>query len=111
MVRPVREVAAAIEESDLKQLSTLPGIGAAGAERIVAKLRRKMARFALMAARDLPPDRSTGRDVLNEAYEALLALGHSAPDARQKIEAIAADGKKFKAVEELLTALYQHERG
>ena len=47
MVRPVREVATAIEEQDVKQLTTLPGIGAAVAERIVAKLRRKMARFAL----------------------------------------------------------------
>src|SRR5262245_52218978 len=44
MVRPVREVAIAIEEQDLKQLSALPGIGSAMAERIVAKLRRKMAK-------------------------------------------------------------------
>src|SRR6478736_4995417 len=53
MVRPVREVAVAIEEQDLKQLSALPGIGSAMAERIVAKLRRKMAKFALMIQREL----------------------------------------------------------
>ena len=40
MVRPVREVAEAIEEQDIEQLSTLPGIGPAVAERVVAKLRR-----------------------------------------------------------------------
>lgn len=110
MVRPVREVATAIEEQDLKQLSTLPGVGAAVAERIVAKLRRKMAKFALMVARDLPPDQSTGHDIVNEAYEALLSLGHTSGDARQKIEATIDTGVKFKNVEELLTEIYRQER-
>ena len=38
MVRPVREVAEAIEGQDAKALSALPGIGPAVAERIIAKL-------------------------------------------------------------------------
>jgi holliday junction DNA helicase RuvA len=108
MVRPVREVATAIEEQDLKQLTTLPGVGPAVAERIVAKLRRKMTRFALMVARDLPPERAGEHDLFNEAYEALLSLGHSAPDARKKLDAVT--GKKFKSVEELLTEIYRQER-
>ena len=48
MVRPVREIARTIEEQDVKQLSTFPGIGEATAERIVAKLRRKVGKFALI---------------------------------------------------------------
>ena len=52
MVRPVKEVATAIEEQDAKSLSGLPGIGPAMAERIIAKLRRKVPKFALMVARD-----------------------------------------------------------
>ncbi len=51
MVRPVKEVATAIEEQDAKTLSSLPGIGPAMAERIIAKLRRKVPKFALMAVR------------------------------------------------------------
>ncbi len=54
MVRPVREVAEAIEEQDVKTLSTLPGVGPAVAERIIAKLRRKMTKFALMIAASVP---------------------------------------------------------
>src|SRR5207244_8723277 len=54
MVLPVREVATAIEEQDVKILSTLPGVGPATAERIVAKLRRKVPKFALLAMRDEP---------------------------------------------------------
>ena len=52
MVRPVREVAALIADQDAKGLAALPGIGPAIAERVIAKLRRKMCKFALIAARE-----------------------------------------------------------
>lgn len=110
MVRPVRDVAVAIEEQDVKELSALPGIGAALAERIIAKLRRKMARFALLVSRDLPPEQVTERGVYADAYDALLSLGHSAPEARQKIETISNSGKKFKSPEEILEEIYRTEK-
>ncbi len=110
MVRPVREVAAAIEEQDLEFLSTLPGVGPAVGERIVAKLRRKMAKFALMVARDLPPEDSTAQDILSEAHAVLLSLGHSSADARRRIEDATAGKKKFKSVEDLLREIYQQQK-
>ena len=110
MVRPVREVAVAIEEQDVKQLSALPGIGAALAERIIAKLRRKMAKFALLVERALPPELTTERGVINDAYDALISLGHSAPDARVKIETVTDGGTKFKSVEDILQAIYQTQQ-
>ncbi|MCA9088157.1 MAG: Holliday junction DNA helicase RuvA [Planctomycetaceae bacterium] len=111
MVRPVHEVATAIEEQDNKMLATLPGIGPAVAERIVAKLRRKMAKFALLIEDAVPSEKRTDRDVLNEGYEALMALGHSQSDARDKIEqAVKAKGK-FKTVEDLLQQVYSQQRG
>lgn len=110
MVRPVREVATAIEEQDTKGLSTLPGVGPAVAERIIAKLRRKMAKFALLIEDDAPEEKRTDRDVLNEGYEALIALGHSMPDARDKIEAAVKAKGKFKSVEELLQQIYSQQR-
>ena len=111
MVRPVRDVATAIEEQDVKDLATLPGIGAAMAERIVAKLRRKMAKFALLIAQDLPPEIAADHDVINEAYQALVMLGHSPADARQKLEAAVAANKKLKTIEDLLEAVYRQQRG
>lgn len=108
MVRPVQEVAEAIEERDIKQLSTLPGIGPAVAERIIAKLRRKMAKFALMVATDLPD--SSDRDLLSEAYEALLSVGHTPQDARKRIDVVRESGKKFKTVEDILSEIYQSQR-
>ncbi|SFI18967.1 Holliday junction branch migration protein RuvA [Planctomicrobium piriforme] len=110
MVRPVKEVATAIEEQDIRTLSTLPGVGPAVAERIVAKLRRKMARFALMVDDGAPSELVTANSVTHEAYEALLALGHSAIDAREKIDHVSDTKAKFKSVEELLQEIYRQQR-
>src|SRR5262245_55481120 len=55
MVRPVQEVATMIEEQDAKGLATLPGIGPATADRIIAKLRRRVPKFALLVAREMHP--------------------------------------------------------
>ncbi len=49
LVRPIREIADAIQRQDPKWLTSLPGIGPATAEQIVATLRRKVTKFALMA--------------------------------------------------------------
>jgi Holliday junction DNA helicase RuvA len=106
MVRPVGEVASAIEEQDAKVLSSLPGIGAAMAERVIAKLRRKVPKFALMVGRDLPPEGDTKRDVVAETYEALCMLGHSDAEARRLIDTALGGKKKYNDVNDLLQAIY-----
>ena len=110
MVRPVREVATAIEEQDIKQLTTLPGIGAAMAERIVAKLRRKMAKFALLIDRDMPGGQTQRPSIVEDAYEAMLSLGHSTSEAREKVEAAIESKPKAKSVDELLIEVYRSNR-
>src|ERR1044071_822841 len=47
LVRPIKEIANAIQRQDSKWLTTLPGVGAATAEQIIATLRRKVTRFAM----------------------------------------------------------------
>ena len=108
MVRPVKELAVLIEEQDAKGLSALPGIGPATSERIIAKLRRKMPRFALMVDREsVGETKEAGSEVVTETFDALITLGHSESDARQLIDDALASGKKFKDTESLLTAIYQ----
>ena len=68
-----------------------------------------MTKFALIVAKEFPAEESH-TDVFSEAYEALLSLGYSSTEARAKVESIAAEGKKFKSIEEFLTTLYQQER-
>jgi Holliday junction DNA helicase RuvA len=109
MVRPVKELAVLIEEQDTKGLSALPGIGPATSERVIAKLRRKMPRFALMVERQtVGTDESTAASsVISETFDALTTLGHNEADARKLIDETMASGKKFKDTESLLTAIYQ----
>lgn len=111
MVRPVQEVATAIEEQDHKALSSLPGIGPATAERIVAKLRRKVPKFALLVGRDAPELPKEQRDVIHETYEVLRSLGHSDSDARRLIERATEGAKKLGDVQELLQLIYKQSHG
>ncbi len=113
MVRPVKELAVLIEEQDAKGLSALPGIGPATSERVIAKLRRKMPRFALMVDRDRVGEaivEGGSRGASAETFDALVTLGHSESDAGKLIDDAIASGKKFKDTESLLTAIYQRSQ-
>lgn len=107
MVRPVREVATAIEEQDAKSLSALPGIGPAMSERIIAKLRRKVPKFALMVAQKEAREADVQPDVVAETYEVLRKLGHAESDARRLLDSALAAKKKYNDVQDLLQAIYQ----
>ncbi len=108
IIRPVGEIAAAIDEQDAKALATLPGIGAATAERMIAKLRRRMPKFALLIARDAPGEAAAGAgDVFSETFEVLRSLGHSDSDARRLVDVLRAEKKKPKDVQEALESIYR----
>lgn len=111
MVRPVRDVASAIEEQDTKTLESLPGIGGATAERIVAKLRRRMPKFALLVARDYPTLGDVAPDVVTDTFTVLRQLGHSEAEARRLLDIALGSKKKFKDVSALLEAIYQQSHG
>ena len=121
MVRPVREIARTIEEQDVKQLSTFPGIGEATAERIVAKLRRKVGKFALIISPQTratvrPPAEANGApetalpDVIRDTYAALLSVGHNESQAREAIDRALSGKKKFKSVADMIEAIYLQSR-
>jgi Holliday junction DNA helicase RuvA len=111
MVRPVQDIAVMIEEQDAKGLSSLPGVGGATADRIIAKLRRKMSKFALLVARQEAYAAEVKRDVVEEAFEALRTLGHSDADARKLLDSVLKAKRKFADVEAVLQAIYQQSHG
>jgi Holliday junction DNA helicase RuvA len=110
MVRPVNDVAVAIEEQDAKALSALPGIGPAMAERIIAKLRRKVPKFALLVTREEAAKAEVEPDVVSQTYALLRQLGHSESDARRLLDAALSAKKKYKDVESFIQAVYQQSQ-
>src|SRR6476620_9843955 len=107
MVRPVQEVATMIEEQDAKGLATLPGVGPATADRIIAKLRRKVPKLALLVAREVAPAAEVERDLLTEAFDVLRALGHTDADARRLLDGALDKKRSYKDVDALLHAVYE----
>lgn len=108
MVRPVPDVARAIEQQDIKSISTLPGIGPATSERIVAKLRRKMPKFALIVPQETESVAAdVGHDIVEETFQVLVTLGHNEAEARRMLETPLSSKRKFKDVDGLLQAVYE----
>lgn len=123
LVRPIREIADAIQRQDARWLTTLPGIGAATAEQMIATLRRKVTRFAVMssAPSTLTPTPAAGTEggeaaatvpvvidgnVLEDAYQALMSVGHNPMEARHRLDQVLTTGRSFRSVEEVLMAIY-----
>src|SRR5438128_1098272 len=112
LVRPIKEIANAIQRQDSKWLTTLPGVGAATAEQIVATLRRKVTKYALMPARRegsapaVIPAAVDG-NLLEDAYQALVSVGHGPLEARNRLDKALAGGRSFKSVEDILLEIYK----
>ncbi len=115
LTRPVRDVANAIQREDPKWLTSLPGIGPATADQVVASLRRKVTRFALMrepsanggGAGEPAAQAPVDGQLFDDAYNALLALGHSPMDARDQLDRALTTGRTFTTVEEILNTIYK----
>jgi Holliday junction DNA helicase RuvA len=115
LVRPIKEIANAVQRQDSKWLTTLPGIGAATAEQIIATLRRKVTKFALMSS----PGEGDGEgapaattsvvdgNLIEDAYQALMSLGHSPAEARDRLDRALKGGRTYASVEEILTEIYK----
>jgi Holliday junction DNA helicase RuvA len=117
MVRPIKEIADAIQRQDSKWLTTLPGVGAATAEQIIATLRRKVTKYALMtpAAEETAdgaaptPTAVVDGNIMEDVYQALMSVGHSPQEARNRLDKVLAGGRTFKSVEEVLVEIYKGE--
>jgi len=136
MCRGVREIADAIARQDAKWLTTLPGIGATTAEQIITTLKRKVAPFAVASgdtvdalpgtavaveppAKEKKPRKGTAAadpapeptglpsgQVIEDVYLALMALGLTPIEAREKLDKLLQSGKRFADVSEAMALLF-----
>jgi len=84
LVRPVGQIAQAIESRDVRYLSDLPGIGKRTAEKIVAELCGKLDEFA--AAAGARPAVAEPESKV-EAISVLMSLGLQRPEASARVDA------------------------
>ncbi|HKB37518.1 MAG TPA: Holliday junction branch migration protein RuvA, partial [Gemmataceae bacterium] len=113
MVRPVKDIANAIQRQDAKWLTTLPGVGAATADQIVTTLKRKVTRFALAAEPTgdgdaaATPTAVVDGNLIEDAYQALMGLGLSPGEARDRLDRALTGGRKFNSAEEIILEIYK----
>ena len=97
---PVPQIARAIVEGDVKTIKSLKGIGEKKADMIIAKLKRRVAKYALLpedaAATSEPPDFKI------EVRETLVKqLGFKAQEAQRLIDLALKENSAIKSAEEL----------
>ncbi len=106
----VRDIARAIESRDSAYLIRLKGIGNRTAQKILATLEGKVAKFALIrqvekAAKETPPE-----DFIEQVQEVLSKqLGHTVREAKELIGAALRRNKNITTPEELFEEVYRGE--
>ncbi|MBC7343387.1 MAG: hypothetical protein H5U02_13245 [Clostridia bacterium] len=113
---PVPVVARAIEDNDIKVLTSLRNVGEKGARQIVAELAGKVAAFAAAASPNADgvdvskPESQTSTvsgEVVAEAQEILARLGYSATEAKGMIQRALASNIGFRSAEEIIEHIYR----
>ena len=109
----VSTIARAIEQEDRSILTRLPGIGARGADKIIATLRGKVVAEAAMhdsgIERPIDPRQTEPRRAAADAAESLVSLGYSRSEAKHWVgEALGAD-PDLSSVEEITLAVLRRQ--
>jgi Holliday junction DNA helicase RuvA len=108
LVRPMNEIALAIERGDRAFLEELPFIGSKTAERIVMELRGKMTKFALARTdQPLSIEKESVSELKSEALAVLEQLEYSRSEAQRIVDEIFAKHKNLKTTEEFVRKVFE----
>jgi len=105
----VSTIARAIEQEDRSTLTRLPGIGARGADKIIATLRGKVVAEAALhdsgIAEPVDARRLEGRRIVADAIEAIVALGYPRSEAKRWVDDALAADPSLESIEALTLAV------
>ena len=111
LVRPLNEIALAIERADAAFLEELPYVGKKTAERIVTELHGKMAKFALAPTEEpLAVERESAVELKTEAVQVLVQLEYSRSEAQRIVEEVFARHKNLKTTEDFLRKVFEKQQ-
>lgn len=115
MVLHTRDLATAIEQRDTRTLSSLPGVGKRKAEQIVATLKGRVLRYAL-----IPPTETDrveaaepvlqATDFVADVEEVLLDLGYKKPEAARMVAAAMKRRPDLTDAQSLLQEIWAGEK-
>jgi Holliday junction DNA helicase RuvA len=109
LIRPVREIARSIEDRDARSLKQLKGIGERKADKIIATLKGKVAKYALMPEVEVPI--KVVEDFQKEVEDVLVTqLGHKLIEARKMIEEAMRRNPCITSSEELFEEVYRGQK-
>jgi Holliday junction DNA helicase RuvA len=110
--QPIRDVATAIEDGNVKFLSTLPEIGKRTAEQMIATLRGKLAHFTWPDDKKTPHAQSEElKEYQRESLEILLQLGEKRADAVELIHKICQENPKIVDPASVVELVYRRKSG
>jgi Holliday junction DNA helicase RuvA len=107
MSAPVQSIARAIEGKDVGALASLPGIGRRTAEKVIAQLNGKLAKFALIRDEEEISGPIEESDFKDEVIDILLQLGYSAGEAEILLRRALASGEHAESAEELIQQIFR----
>jgi Holliday junction DNA helicase RuvA len=106
---PVAEIARAIEGNDVAKLTQMKGIGKRTAQKIIATLKGKMQKFALVSKSEktvMPVE----EDMTKQVIDVLVSqLGHKASDAKRMVSEALTRNSTISTAEELFDEVYRGE--
>lgn len=113
LVRPVSEVASAIQAKDTHFLVELPEIGKRTAEQILVELREKMGQFAGPGSSIAGPASAESQlpEAALEAVSVLVQLGEKRPDAIALVERVLAVAPEADVAETIIQHAYKLKAG
>ncbi len=111
LCEPVRRIASWIESGDTKALARLPGIGARGAQLVVATLKGKMDDLALPTGAEPHAEGARLSQAQRDALEVLVAWGDSRSDAERWLQRAAQLHPDLSGPDEWVRVAYRVKAG
>jgi Holliday junction DNA helicase RuvA len=107
---PVQSIARAIETKDVSALVSLPGIGRRTAEKIIAELNGKLAKFALIREDEHISVPLKEPDFKDEVIDVLTQLGYSAAESEILLRRALSTNAESATAEDLIREIFKQQR-
>jgi holliday junction DNA helicase RuvA len=110
MVLPVNVLASAIQDGNRELLDRLPGVSSNGAEKIIASLRKKVARFVGLEQVAAAPPADSRDELRTDAVDLLVVMDVRRPEAARAVDQILADSPALTTVQDVVTEFFRRRQ-